>query len=264
MRVLILALALATGCATVSRHGPASTDWDGSGGGLWTPPPGLFLAQAQANGGNDLTIGNLVVTGTSALKGVTTITGNTTPSATNTYSLGTSALRWSTLFASSWADSGGANRISAGTASTTSLYIGAIANSATNTDHVFTTTVTKTTATRIAGFCATGNTTACTQVAAIHNSGKIMEATTDSTGTPGSATITTPTGQFSIAAGASTATITSNADVVVTTSIIIPVIQTADATCTFIKSVVPSSGSFVVTVNANCTAATVVGFIVFN
>jgi hypothetical protein len=41
-------------------------------------------------------------------------------------------------------------------------------------------------------------------------------------------------------------------------------IQTADATLTFLKSVVPGAGTFTVTGNANATAATTVAFTVQN
>jgi hypothetical protein len=51
---------------------------------------------------------------------------------------------------------------------------------------------------------------------------------------------------------------------VTATSVVVAVLQFVDATLTQILSVVPGAGSFTVTGNANATAATKVGWIVFN
>lgn len=81
-------------------------------------------------------------------------------------------------------------------------------------------------------------------------------------GTTGNQTIDKPVGTVNFAAGASVITVT-NA-LVVSTSIVFGVIRTADATATFIKSIVSGAGSFVITLNANATAETSVGFMVTN
>jgi hypothetical protein len=86
--------------------------------------------------------------------------------------------------------------------------------------------------------------------------------TVDASGTPGAATINEPSGKVAIAAGASSVVVTNN--LVTASSIIIPVLQVADATLTQILRVVPGAGSFTITGNANATAATKVAFIVIN
>lgn len=93
-------------------------------------------------------------------------------------------------------------------------------------------------------------------------SGRMDFDVTDSSGTPGAATINKPSGQVSIAAGASSVVVTNS--LVSATSIVQPVLQFADATLTFIKTCVPGAGSFTITGNANATANTKVGFTVFN
>lgn len=92
--------------------------------------------------------------------------------------------------------------------------------------------------------------------------GAIARAYTDGSGTPGNATINTPTGKAAFAIGASTVVITSS----LTTAIshIIVTMEGADATLTSILRAVPSAGSFTVTGNANATAATNFKFSVFN
>jgi hypothetical protein len=71
---------------------------------------------------------------------------------------------------------------------------------------------------------------------------------------PGAATANVAGGRAAIASGASSVTITNS--LVTATSRVFVEIQFTDATCTSKKSVVPSSGSFVVNMNANCTSNT--------
>jgi hypothetical protein len=85
---------------------------------------------------------------------------------------------------------------------------------------------------------------------------------TDTSGTPGAATINKPSGRVAIAAAAASVTVTDSK--VTAASNVLAVLQTVDATCTGIQSVVPGSGSFVVTANAACTGNTSVGWIVAN
>lgn len=81
-------------------------------------------------------------------------------------------------------------------------------------------------------------------------------------GTPGNVTSHTAAGIAAIAAGASSVVVTNS--LVGTTSLVYAVLQASDATATFIKSVIPASGSFTINVNANATANTKVAWVVFN
>lgn len=92
--------------------------------------------------------------------------------------------------------------------------------------------------------------------------GGIQIGLTDSSGTPGAATINRPAGKVAIDAGASSVVVTNS--LVTAASLVFCVLQTADGTLTTIRSVVPGSGSFTVTGNANATAATKVAFLVIN
>lgn len=87
-------------------------------------------------------------------------------------------------------------------------------------------------------------------------------ALTDGSGTPGSATINTSRGRCAFAGGASAVTVTNS--LVTAASQILVVLETTDGTLTFIKSVVPGAGSFVVTGNANATGTTKFSFVVHN
>jgi hypothetical protein len=77
----------------------------------------------------------------------------------------------------------------------------------------------------------------------------------------GNVTSNAAVGTVNICDGSSSATVTN--PTVTANSIIFPVMRTNDATCT-VKSVVPSAGSFIVTMNANCTAKTSIGWFVVN
>lgn len=92
--------------------------------------------------------------------------------------------------------------------------------------------------------------------------GAITASTTDSSGTPGAATINKPSGKVAIAIGASSVVVTNS--LVTSASSVFAEIQFADATATTILRVVPTAGSFTITVNANATAATKVAFFVVN
>jgi hypothetical protein len=84
------------------------------------------------------------------------------------------------------------------------------------------------------------------------NNGKLLLPSTDSSGTPGAATINKPSGKSAIAAGASSVVITNS--VVTAASEVIVTPLDLDATLTSYKAV-PAAGSFTVTGNANATAA---------
>ena len=85
-------------------------------------------------------------------------------------------------------------------------------------------------------------------------------AFTDSSGTPGNATINTPRGRCSIAAAGSTVTITSS--IVTAASSVLACISTNDATAR-LTNVVPASGSFVINIVA-ATGTTNIDFVVHN
>jgi hypothetical protein len=272
----LLILALVTGCAAVQRRPEPLDLGGGSPAGLWMPPSGVYLGQAGQSTGNDASFQNLTILGTLAVTGATSLstltattgafTGNVTAGTTNTYDLGTTSLTWRFLMLSSGvADSTGTTRYGVTSSASANTIQGAIANSGTASANIVKSKNALSGGTGILE--GHSDTTAAAYEFKFHNSGKLMEATTDSTGTPGNATITTPTGQFSIGAGAGLTppiVITSNTDVVTTASIIHAVLQTADATCVGVTSVVPGAGSFTVTTNADCTGTTNVGFIVFN
>ncbi len=93
-------------------------------------------------------------------------------------------------------------------------------------------------------------------------SGSIDWDNTDSSGTPGNVTINKPAGKFAVAIGAPSVTVTNS--LVTAASMVFCQIQFTDATHTEIRTVVPGTGSFVYTGNANATAATKVAFIVIN
>lgn len=96
---------------------------------------------------------------------------------------------------------------------------------------------------------------------AVRKAGNIDLPTTITTpGTTGNQTINKLTGAVNIAAAGTTVTVTNS--LVTANSIVIAVIQTADATAT-LKNVVPGSGSFVINIVA-ATAETRVGFMVIN
>ncbi len=82
----------------------------------------------------------------------------------------------------------------------------------------------------------------------------VYAAACDSTGSPGAATCNQGAGRAAIAASAAAVTITNSLSK--TTSIIHATLQTTDAVCVGIKSLVPSNGSFVITANAVCTGNT--------
>lgn len=94
-----------------------------------------------------------------------------------------------------------------------------------------------------------GNGTALARVMA---SGRVDQAGTDSTGTPGNATINKPTGKSAIAVGAASVVITNS---LVTASSRVHITPHArDATCKELIAVV-AAGSFTVSGSANATAA---------
>lgn len=85
---------------------------------------------------------------------------------------------------------------------------------------------------------------------------------TDSSGTPGNVTNSSPRGRVAVAAGASAVTVTST--LVAATSTVLAVVSSVDATLFEVLSVVPAAGSFTITCNAAATAATKVDFLVIN
>jgi hypothetical protein len=82
---------------------------------------------------------------------------------------------------------------------------------------------------------------------------------TDASGTPGATTINQPAGRVAVAAAASTLVVTNS--IVTADSIVVPVVETIDATCTYAR-VTPAAGSFTITMEAACTANTDVSFVV--
>lgn len=94
-----------------------------------------------------------------------------------------------------------------------------------------------------------------------NNNAKIKFAATDSSGTPGAATINKPSGQVAVASGASSVVVTNS--LVSSTSVVLCVLQ--DATdALYIRSVVPGAGTFTITLSGVTTGARKVGFVVIN
>lgn len=93
---------------------------------------------------------------------------------------------------------------------------------------------------------------------------ELDKALTDSTGTPGAATINEARGRVAIAAAASSVVVTNNQ--VTANSVVLAVIDqaAADGTLLYIARVVPAAGSFTVYGNAAATAAVTVRFVVLN
>lgn len=89
--------------------------------------------------------------------------------------------------------------------------------------------------------------------------GLSVEATVTAGGTTGAQTINKTAGTVNFAAAASTLVVTNST--VTASSLVFCVIRTNDGTAT-IKNVVPSSGSFTITLTAAATAETSVGFFV--
>ena len=98
---------------------------------------------------------------------------------------------------------------------------------------------------------------------AIKSTGKLgFTFTYTAGGTNGNQTINFPTGSLNIAAAGTTVTLTNN--LITTNSVVYPVLMTNDTTATSVKSAVVTAGQVVFTLNAACTAAVQIGFIVFN
>lgn len=86
-----------------------------------------------------------------------------------------------------------------------------------------------------------------------------MQKTITPGGTTGAQSINTQTGTVNFAAGATSLVVTSS--LVTTSSIILPVLRTNDASA-LIDSIVPASGSFTIYLSSAATAETSVGFVV--
>ena len=85
---------------------------------------------------------------------------------------------------------------------------------------------------------------------------------TDSSGTPGNVTNSSPRGRVAIAAGASSVVVTSA--LVTAASTVFATVSSIDGTLLAINRVVPAAGSFTIYGDAAATAATKVDFIVVN
>lgn len=88
----------------------------------------------------------------------------------------------------------------------------------------------------------------------LYLTGAVVQNGTDSTASPGAATINKPLGKSAIASGASSVVITNNTVVAASVILITPV--DADATCTGLRVSSTGSGTFTVSCAANATATT--------
>ncbi len=108
----------------------------------------------------------------------------------------------------------------------------------------------------------TAGTAALGNLFSVTNRGKIvMDTTITSGGTTGNQTINKPTGTVNIAASGTTVTVTNS--LCTTSSIVLAVLRTNDATAA-IANVVPGSGSFTINLTAMATAEVSIGFVVIN
>lgn len=108
-----------------------------------------------------------------------------------------------------------------------------------------------------------GGTTTINGTATISTSGALNLFRTITTGgTTGAQTINRPAGTVNVAAGQSSIVITNS--LVTSSSIVFTTLRTLDATCTFVRAAVPTTSTVTITLNANCTAETSVGFLVTN
>lgn len=89
-----------------------------------------------------------------------------------------------------------------------------------------------------------------------------VQKTNTAAGTTGAQTINKPAGTVNMAAGQAAIVITNNT--VTTASLPFVTLRTADATCTFVKSAVPTANTLTITLNATCTAETSIAFFVLN
>lgn len=101
-----------------------------------------------------------------------------------------------------------------------------------------------------------------TEFMAVGFDGKIILPSTDSSGTPGAATINQATGRSAIAAGAATVTITNSLVTAASHVFISP--RTRDATGVLPLVTTIGAGSFAVTTTANCTANLVFDWLVIS
>jgi hypothetical protein len=150
-----------------------------------------------------------------------------------------------------------ASRVTWGAAAL-NTYVGLSANSGTNTNHLFKSSTTLSGNTTIAQF--SNDNGAVVVEFAVHNSGKPLYPNgSDSSGSPGAATINAPSGISAIAASASSVVITNSA-VSATDRILITPLD-LDTTLLQFKAVA-GSGSFTVTGNATATATWKFGWLV--
>lgn len=92
-------------------------------------------------------------------------------------------------------------------------------------------------------------------------SGKLVFKATDSSGTPGAATINKASGQVSVANGASSVVVTNS---LVTSASVVTAVLQDNTDAVQIRSVVPGSGTFTINLTGVTTGARKVGFVVFN
>lgn len=86
----------------------------------------------------------------------------------------------------------------------------------------------------------------------VYFGGSLVADSSDSSGTPGAATINKPSGRSAIAAGAASAVITNSLVTAASHVFISPAVRDATG---LLPIVVPAAGSFTVSTSANCTAA---------
>jgi hypothetical protein len=181
--------------------------------------------------------------------------GTITPGSFNGAQIGTGALPFNAAVISQYLDTSGNLRLQV--TGTGNVYAGNVANSAGVIANYAGNITTLTNATaRIFSFFSDNNITG--EMAAVLASGMYAPQSTDSSGTPGAATINKPSGRVAVAATAASVVVTNS--LVTTATHPIVTITEADATCTSVLRAVPTAGTLTVTLNAVCTTDTTVDF----
>lgn len=164
-------------------------------------------------------------------------------------------LNSATLWNRTYRDTTGSQRLDFG-ASSANEYTGQ--SNAISTAHIFSSQTALSTIGKIVSF----RNDFTNERMGIDGAGVVNFDSTDSSGTPGAATINKPSGRTAVAAAAASVVVT-NSRVTAATKCY-PVIAAADATCTTVLRCVPGAGSFTITLNAACTGATAVDWHIFN
>lgn len=211
---------------------------------------GTTVADGSVNAGAKLLSARTGIGGTEVEKCYIDKSGNFVPATDQASNLGAVNLRWGDIYCTTLKDLDGDIRVFIANNASTDLNGNWATGSTTAAVRLANSNAMSTAGSLIASFHP--GTTATTAIAAVTKEGRFDQSGTDSTGTPGTATINKPSGKSAIAIGAASVTITNS--LVTTASRIHITPHARDATCKEIIAV-PAAGSFTVSGSANATAA---------